>query len=51
MEEVHIPIAPQIEKGTITVKIRISSQIIRQDLAIDIDIVVFGIYLKLKIKI
>ena len=40
MTEVYIPIAPQIEQGTITVKIKIMSQIARQDLSIDIEILV-----------
>lgn len=40
MTEVYMPIAPQIEQGTITVKIQIMSQIARQDMAIDIEILV-----------
>ena len=44
MTDVTIPIAPQIEHGTITVKIKIQSQIARQDIAIDIDIAVNQLY-------
>lgn len=38
--EVMMPIAPQIEQGTITVHIRSLSQIRRQDIAVEVEILV-----------
>ena len=38
--EIYMPIAPQIEQGTITVKIRTLSQIHKQTFDIDLEILV-----------
>ena len=38
--EVTVPIAPQVEKGTIFVKIECASQISRQNFDIDVEILV-----------
>lgn len=35
-----MPIAPQIDQGTITVKMKALSHIVQQDIAVDIDILV-----------
>lgn len=40
MKEIHVPIAPQIEQGTISVKIRTITQIARQDFSVDVEILV-----------
>jgi len=42
--EVYLPIAPQVEQGTITIKIRTISQIRRQVFDIDLDILVYVIH-------
>ena len=46
--EVMMPISPQIEQGTITVNIRSLSQIRRQDIAVEVEILV-GPFPKLKL--
>jgi hypothetical protein len=38
--EVYLPIAPQVEQGTITIKIATMTQIGRQDFSIDLEILV-----------
>ncbi len=44
MFEVYMPISPQIEQGTITVKLRALSQIARQDFDVEIEILVIYIH-------
>ena len=39
-KEVYMPISPQVEKGTITVKLRVMSQISSQDFNVDLEILV-----------
>lgn len=40
MYEVNYPISPLIEKGTMTVNIRMMSQIFKQDLSVGIEVLV-----------
>lgn len=40
MFEVYIPVAPQIEQGTMTVKLQALSQIARQDFEVEVEILV-----------
>ena len=40
MTEVYMPISPQIERGSITVKIQVLSHIFHQNLEIGMDILV-----------
>lgn len=42
MFEVNFPISPQIEQGTMTVNIRMMSQIFQQNLAVDIQVLVMS---------
>jgi len=41
-KEVYMPISPQVEKGTITVKLRVMSQISSQDFNVDLEILPEG---------
>lgn len=44
MTEVYIPIAPQVEQGVITVKIQTITQINRENIEIEIEILVGFIF-------
>ena len=44
MTEVYIPIAPQVEQGVITVKIQTITQINRENIEIEIEILVSFIF-------
>jgi len=51
MMEIYMPIAPQIEQGTITVKIRTLSQIHKQTFDIDLEILVRSLSFSFNIEL